>query len=1067
MFAHLHSHSMHSLIDAISKPEQIIEKLKQNNQNCIALTDHGNTYGAVYLYKLCIKNNIKFIYGCEFYICDDINVKDKNNRYYHLVILASTEQGRINLNKLLTHAYVDGFYYKARIDFNLLKQYKEGLVILSGCQAGEIQRYLGKEDYQKAEDTAMQYQSEFGEDYYIEIQSSHTEAQQILNRKCVDLAKKLNINYVATCDSHYINKEDQKIHSIFIQIGRNQEVGETYTDTYLQSEDEVREILSLCLYEDEINIAINNTIKISDKCNVEIPLSAPQIPHNIVIPKEFKDENDYLKHLCNIGWKKKKLNKLSKVEQQVYIDRFKYEFDAISRMGFSGYYLLVENYVNNADRKGIARGSGGGSLIAYLMNIVDIDPIEYGLYFERFIDVSALELLESGKIKPEELKIPDFDSDFGGKSRDKVIEFISDKYGKEKVACIGSFMYMKDRTAIKDIGKVLNIPFEITNQITKVLGDESLKIALEDGLLDNYKDEYKELFNNALQLSGLPKSFSKHPCGRCITIKDLNYYFPLCINDGEMVIMSDMHDVEDCGIVKVDLLGLRTIDVIYDTLELIGKDYEYINPKNINFKDDKILKEVFRNGNTVGCFQFESDGMCSTLKKMETSCLDDLINANALYRPGSLAYIDNYVNRKIGKEKFEYLHSDLEPILKISYGIIVFQEQLIEIGKLAGLRNPDQIRKATAKKKPELMAIVEPELKNGLLKRGWTQNQVEILWNDILKFSRYSFNKSHSAAYAIIAYITGFLKTYHPTEFMCSLINSYEDKHDELPKCFKEVLRLGIKINFNFLNNPIPLCEVKNDEINYGLSLIKYCNREIAYELQKIKDKNYNDFIDFLIDISELKINSKQLSILIKLNSFSKIANSQKLLTTNEYFQKLYNKKSIKKDKLQELNIDENIIKKYSKETNKTYKNLDSIAILKEIYKQIPNESISINLELQAQLEYLNACITTIPNLKYDIGIVTDLNLKATPKVKIYHLNTGEEITYKIYKKVFNKAPLEIGEFIYLTSKEYKNKPIPLEKDENGKVTKWGESDEKEFILRSYRLINLEKFNAWLNKQKE
>jgi DNA polymerase-3 subunit alpha len=1055
---------MHSLIDAISKPEQIIEKLKQNNQNCIALTDHGNTYGAVYFYKLCQKNNIKFIYGCEFYICDDINIKDKNNRYYHLIILAKSEEGRINLNKLLTHAYVDGFYYKCRIDFNLLKQYKDGLIILSACQAGEIQRNLEKEDYQKAEDIAMQYKNEFGEDYYIEIQSSHTEAQLILNRKCVDLAKKININYVATCDSHYIDKKDQKIHSIFIQIGRNQEVGETYTDTYLQSEDEVKEILSLCLNKQEVDLAINNTIDIANKCNVKIPLSAPQIPHNIVIPKEFNDENDYLKYLCNIGWKNKKLNKLPKLEQQIYIDRFKYEFDAISRMGFSGYYLLVEDYVNSATRRGIARGSGGGSLIAYLMNIVDIDPIEYGLYFERFIDVSALDLLESGTIKPEELKIPDFDSDFGGKSRENVIEFISNKYGKEKVACIGSFMYMKDRTAVKDIGRVLNIPFEITNEITKVLGDESLKTALEDGLLDNYKDKYKELFDNALQLIGLPKSFSKHPCGRCITINELNYYFPLCINDNEMVIMADMHDVEDCGIVKVDLLGLRTIDVIYDTLELIGKDYEYINPKNINFKDEKVLKEVFRNGNTIGCFQFESEGMCSTLNKMDTSCLDDLINANALYRPGSLAYIDNYTNRKLGKEKFEYLHPDLKPILKNSYGIIVFQEQLIEIGKLAGLRNPDQIRKATAKKIPELMAIIEPELKNGLIKRGWEQNQVDILWEDILKFSKYSFNKSHSAAYAIIAYITGFLKTYHPTEFMCSLINSFEDKHDELTKCFKESLRLGVKINFDFLNNPIPLCEVENGQINYGLSLIKYCNREIAYELQKIKGNNYDNFIDLLIDISQLSINSKQLSILIKLDSFPKIAKTQKLLTTYEYFQKLYNKKSIKKDKLSELKIDENIIKKYSKETDKTYKDLDSIALLKELYEQIPNESISIALELQTQLDYLNACITTIPNLKYDIAVVTDTNLKATPRLKMYHLSTGEEITYKIYKKTFNKNPLNNGDFIYISNKEFKQKPIPI-KDADGQVIEWQKSEEREWLINSYRNVDIQKFQNWLNTQ--
>jgi len=1051
---------MHSLIDAISKPEQIIEKLKENNQNCIALTDHGNTYGAVYLYKLCKKNNIKFIYGCEFYICDDINIKDKNNRYYHLIILAKSEQGRINLNKLLTHAYVDGFYYKCRIDFNLLKQYKEDLVILSACQAGEIQRYLEQEDYQKAEQIALQYKNEFKEDYYIEIQSSHTETQQILNRRCVDLAKKLDINYVATCDSHYINKKDQKIHSIFIQIGRNQEVGETYTDTYLQSEDEVKEILSLCLNKDEVNIAINNTNNIADKCDVQLPLSAPQIPH-VTIPDEFDSEDTYLKYLCDKGWIKRELNKLSVNEQQIYRDRLNYEFNAITRMGFSGYYLLVESYVNSVQRRGPARGSGGGSLVAWLINIVDIDPIEYGLYFERFIDVSALDLLESGQIKPEELKIPDFDSDFGTSSRSEVINFITNRYGQERVACIGSFMYMKDRTAIKDIGRVLNIPFEITNEITKTLGDETLENALENGLLKQYENNYKELFDYALQLSGLPKSFSKHPCGKCITIKDVDYYFPLCINDNEMVIMADMHDVEDYGIIKADLLGLRTVDIIYDTLELIDKDYEYINPKKINFKDKKILNEIFRNGNTVGCFQFESEGMCSTLEKMETSCLDDLINANALYRPGSIVYIDNYVNRKTGNEKIIYLHPDLEPILRNSYAIIVFQEQLIEIGKLANLRNPDLIRKATAKKKPELMAIVEPELKNGLISRGWTQNQVDILWDDILKFSKYSFNKSHSAAYAMIAYITGFLKTYHPTEFMCSLFNSYADKHDELAKCFQEAIRLGIQINFDFLNNPIPLCEVENNQINYGLSLIKYCNREIAYQLQKIKNNYYDNFIDLLIDISELSINSKQLSILIKLGSFNKIAKTQKLLTANEYFIKLYNKKSIKKDKLSELSIPEEMIQKYSKETDKTYKDLNSIALLKELYEQIPNEPISIDLLLKAQLEYLNACTTTIPNLKYNVAILTEEpNIKYTPKIKIYNLTTGIEDTYKISNKIYKNNKLKKGDIIYITSVNAKHK-FQKNNDE------WIELPEFENWITKYGKVDISKFQSYINSLKE
>jgi len=428
-----------------------------------------------------------------------------------------------------------------------------------------------------------------------------------------------------------------------------------------------------------------------DKCQVKLPLSAPLIPH-VNVPDGYNSEEEYLQALCKKGWIERGIHELPVEQQKVYRDRLRYEYKAISEMGFAGYYLLVQSYANTVKRRGIARGSSGGSLVAYLLNIVDIDPIKYGLYFERFIDVGALDLLREGKITRKELKIPDVDLDFGSEDREKVIKYIVDTYGEDRVACLGTFQYIWDKSAIKDVGRVLGIPFEVTNQITKELDDRSLSEA--DDLKEKWGSKYPKLFPYAEKLAGLPRSFSMHPCGRVITLDDLDYYTAVQESNGEIVLHTDMKDAEELGLVKIDTLGLRTVDLIYDVLDMIGKDYDYIAPKNHTFDDPKVM-EVFQNGHTDGVFQFESEGMKSVLKKMKPTSLDDLGVANALYRPGAMKYIDEYIDRKEGKIEVKYLHPDLEEILKPTYGIIVFQEQLIAIGRLAGLRNPDLLRKAT------------------------------------------------------------------------------------------------------------------------------------------------------------------------------------------------------------------------------------------------------------------------------------------------------------------------------------------------------------------------------------
>lgn len=1049
---HLHTHTMYSLLDATIKPEELAEKLLKIGQDTIAITDHGNLYGAVEFYHKLSDKGIKVITGCEVYICDDVNEKNKDSKYYHLVLLCKNEQGRLNLNKLVSKSTKYKYFGKPRVDFKMLEEYHEGLICLSACMAGELSRAIENNDTELAIYMASKYKNLFGEDYYIEYQAHENEKQQKINSQLIMIANKLTIPFVVTCDAHYLNKEDKEYHSIFIQINQKREANEIYDDCYVQTEDEVREKCWLTTQYNEQ--AIRNTQVIADKCQNTIPLSPPIIPH-VDIPKEYQSEAEYLKKLCNKGFKEKGFStweyddwlKYLTVEytdkngeehsylpfefhsakevKKKYIDRARYEMNALIKMGFEGYYLLVHSYVNVAKRRGIARGSGGGSLLAYLIGIVDIDPIKYGLYFERFIDVGALDLLADGMITKKELKIPDFDVDFSPTDRDKVMQSIIERYHSENVVCLGQFSYIWAKGAIKDIGKVLGIPFETTNTMTKKLNDETIEKALESGVLDEYKEQYPKLFKYASKLSGLPKSFGVHPCGKCICTREADYYNALEYSDtaNSWVLQGDMHTSDDLGLVKIDLLGLRTLDVIYDVLEMIGKDYNYIAPHKINTNDKKVWSE-FEKGHTDCIFQFESAGMKKMLHDMKCNTIENLSAANALYRPGSIEYIPNYVNRKNGVEKIEYLHEELEPILKNSYGIIVFQEQLIEIGRLAGLRNPDELRKATAKKKPELMAKIEPELKNGLIKRGWSIEQVDTLWNDILKFAKYSFNKSHSSAYALTAYISMFLKVHHSAEFFTACINSYNGELSEVAKTINEAKRMGVKVIFD----PIEIITARticyDNTVHLGIDTIKGCGEHIAKSLNEMSQ--CTDFHQVLSSYKDLHISLPQLKILIQLGFFAKYGKSQTLLDMCNIYEK-YNKSQYFKDKV---DFPENIIKDYFKETAKKYIVKDKVEFLKTMCQNIEIKNVSISQKMKIQNEFLGYIDYINPKAK-KYGFVLDVDTRYSPKVKIYRLNTGEIITCKVSKKNYQENPISAdGIIIFLTERRNKSKLV------NGKWVK-------------------------------
>lgn len=661
------------------------------------------------------------------------------------------------------------------------------------------------------------------------------------------------------------------------------------------------------------------------------------------------------------------------------------------------------------------------------------------------------------------------DLDFGKQDRNKVLQHVINEYGQDNVASLGLFQYIWAKGAIKDIGRVLGIPFEVTNEMTSRLDKESIKEVIELGLLDKYKEEYPELFDYAERLAGLPKSFSAHPCGKIAANNPIIYYNAIDINEnGEVILQGDMHTADDLGLIKADFLGLRTVDVIYDTLEMIGKDYEYIAPHNLNFEDKKIF-DNFRNGYTAGVFQFESPGMRDTLKKIECSSIEDLIISNALFRPGSIKYIDNYANRKKGIEQFEYLHNDLKPILQNTFGIIVFQEQLIEIGRMAGLSNPDELRKATAKKKANLLDKIKPELFEGLTNRGWSNEQLNTLWEMMLDFASYSFNRSHSAAYAIIAYICMFLKTYHPKEFLCAWTNSVSKKTEKVAECVEEINRLQIPIYLGKYNDCSSDCKVYKDGIMMGIKTIKYCNSELASELMSLP--KVSSFIEMLDNISKTSVNARQLNALIGLNFFSDFGNNKKLLHIVDLYNGIKVKpkgakspktilpalrtcNQIKKDKIpqyEKYGVTEYIIEKYSdKETPKQYSQIDNKGMLNELTSCIPDDSLSAINQVKFDMEYLEYTTYKNENFSDDYYIVSYYKTykdETKPSFTLRNLNSGNEIKTRIKQsKIYKQNPF--GQFSVL--QVFKLTPYPKKKLINGK---WQNSGEEELILENYDVL--------------
>ena len=875
-FTHLHVHTVYSLLDGASKIPELIKKAKELGQTSIAITDHGNMYGAIEFYKAAKAEGIKPIIGCEVYVSprrryDRDNEFDRTNS--HLILLCENETGYKNLMKLNSLAWTEGFYYKPRVDHELLEKYHEGLIALSACLAGEIPRALMDNDFEQAVKTARWYQSVFGKDnYYIEVQDHGiTEQKQILP-KLIRLSRQLDIPLAATNDCHYITKEDSKIQNIMLCIQTNHTISEKNPmafptlEFYLKSEDEMRSLFS------DIPEAVDNTALIAERCNVEIEFGKLRLPR-FDIPDGTQDHEEYFRRICYDGLYK---HYGSDPDEKI-ISRLEYEIGVVSGMGYIDYYLIVADYVNYAKSKGIpvgaGRGSGAGSLAAFCIGITEIDPIKYDLLFERFLN-------------PERVSMPDFDIDFCAERRQEVIDYVIRRYGADHVAQIVAFGTLAARAAIRDAGRVLEIPRAVIDRVSKLIPRE-LNITLPRAL--ETSPELKKLYESdggirryidtAIQLEGIPRNTTTHAAGVIITDKPVSEYVPLAKNDDVTVTQFTMTELDELGLLKMDFLGLRNLTILEYASEMIRRKDPDFDIRKIP-DDDSSVFAMYARGDTEGVFQFESKGMKNVLLRLRPESMEDIIAVIALYRPGPMDSIPRYIENRHNPEKITYKHPLLEPILKVTYGCIIYQEQVMQIFRtLAGysLGRADIVRRAMAKKKKKVMdeekeifihGLTDDDgnvLVDGCVRRGIDEETALAVFSEMESFASYAFNRAHAAAYAYISYQTAFVKYHYPKEYLCALMTGSIGDSGKLAVYMDECSRHGIKILPPDVNESEGGFTIKGDNICFGLRAVKNIGYKLIESIvEKRESGKYTSFYDFCSRLYSRDLNKKALENLIK-----------------------------------------------------------------------------------------------------------------------------------------------------------------------------------------------------------
>ena len=877
-FIHLHLHSEYSLLDSSLKISPLIKKAKTLNMPSVALTDHGNILGAVNFYKEARQNDIKPIIGSELYMAPRSRHhkpdKSKNEtNYHHLIVLVKNHQGYQNLCELITLSFTEGFYRKPRVDKEILKKHHEGLLIMSACIKGEIphQFLMGRDE--EAYESAKWYRDVFKDDFYIEIQNHFLKEQIEVLPKLIQLSKKMSIPLVATNDVHYLNPEDSEARDILICLQTNEVLSNTEramkTDTsemYFKSGDKMSELFS------QVPDSIDITMDIAAKCNFDFKLGDYFLPR-FEVPSGYKID-DFFENVCADGFNKiePKLN-LKKFSRQEYKKRLDYEIEKIREMGFPGYFLIVWDIVKFAREKGISvgpgRGSVVGSLVAYVMGITNINPLEYDLIFERFLN-------------PERISMPDIDIDFDPERRDEIINYIRDKYGKENVAQIVTFGKMKAKLAIRDIGRVMEIPLSDVDKLAKMIPDGP-KVSLEREIKTNTElqreikrvPENKKLFDFALKLENTVRHTSMHAAGVVIAPRKLTEFMPLYKTKDEITTQFEKDEVEEIGLLKMDILGLKTLTIIKNIIDDIREIEKHeLDIERIDLEDKKTFK-IFRNGDTDGIFQFESAGMREYLIKSKPGKIEDLIVLNALYRPGPLGsgMADQYVNRKLGKEKVSFLFPELEEILKDTYGIIVFQEQVMQISvKIAGfsMSKADELRKVMGKKLTHKLPGLEKEFMAGAIKKGYNRKKLEKLFSQLRTFAEYGFNKSHSTAYAFLAYQTAFLKAHYPVYFMSAHLTSESEKTSTSSKIIQYISdckKMDISIQPPDINRSHEIFRVESaSSIRFGLKGLKNVGGTAIRSILKARERegDFQNYSDFISRIDLTKVNKAVIESLIK-----------------------------------------------------------------------------------------------------------------------------------------------------------------------------------------------------------
>jgi DNA polymerase-3 subunit alpha len=886
-FTHLHVHSHYSLLDGLPKIDEILDYVQKLGMDSVALTDHGAIYGAVEFYKKAIERKIKPIIGTELYLALERmtdkrpNVDDKK---YHIVLLVKNETGYKNLVKLLTKAHLEGFYYKPRIDEELLAQYSKGLIALSACLQGKIPKLILAKKIEEAEKLALKYQEIFGkENFYLELQHHpNLPEQKIVNEALVAISKKFKIPLVATNDCHYLKSEDAQAQDILMLINTGADPNDPERLTMKADDFSMRSPEKMIEDFKEIPEAIENTQKIATLCNFQFELGKTKLPR--FETPNGKTPDEYLKELCYQGLERR----FGKNVEKGVIDRLGYELSVIRQMGFASYFLIVQDFVNwakvNRIVVGPGRGSVGGSLVAYLLNITNVDPIKYNLLFERFLN-------------PSRVSLPDIDLDFADRRRDEVIEYVRKKYGPDKVAQIITFGTMAARAVIRDVGRALGYPYPLCDQIAKMIPfgqtlDETLARIPEFRQLYEMDQKAQKLIEFARKLEGVARHASTHACGVVISSEPLDNICPLqhpTQDDEAIVTQYEMHSIEDLGLLKMDFLGLKNLTIIEDTLSRIyAVQNKKIDIENLPL-DDKATYKLLQRGETIGVFQLESEGLRRYLKQLKPTEMEDIIAMVALYRPGPIQFIPDFIAGKHKKKKIEYLHPKLKPILEKTYGICVYQEQLMQIAQqLAGfsLSEADVLRKAIGKKIKSLLLEQEEKLIEGMKRNGISENVAKRIWQWVLPFAHYGFNRSHSCAYAQIAYQTAYLKAHYPVEFMSSLLTSEQADVERVGFLIEECKKMGIEvlppdINESWRNfTAIP----GKKQIRFGLLAIKNVGVNFVETLvQERKERgSFQSMEDFLLRINSKDLNKKSLESLIKTGVFDKFSERNLLLSNLE-----------------------------------------------------------------------------------------------------------------------------------------------------------------------------------------